>query len=182
MERGGKFLICRVSRQIRNVPPRCRRGLHETDPRCPRGDGRGVAAGAGRRRGGVEPRRRPAGPRAAGQSQGGQVGPELSKIGAIRTGSDLLVSVVFPSVNFVRGYEPYVVTTRSGKVHPAGLLKRQTADALYLVTGDRAEIRIPRADVESVEASKVSIMPQGLDARLSWGKLADLLAYLQSLR
>jgi putative heme-binding domain-containing protein len=116
------------------------------------------------------------------QSQGGQVGPDLSKIGSIRTGPALLESVVFPSVSFARGYEPYTVTTKSGKAHPAGLLKRQTADALYLVTSDRAEIRIPRTDVESVEPSKVSIMPQGLDAQLSRGELADLLAYLQSLR
>jgi putative heme-binding domain-containing protein len=116
------------------------------------------------------------------RSQGGQVGPDLSKIGAVRTESDLLESVVFPSLSFVRGYEPYVVASKSGKVYPAGLLKRQTADAIYLVTSDRAEVRIPRGDIESIEPGKVSIMPQGLDGQLSRRELADLLAFLQSLR
>jgi putative membrane-bound dehydrogenase-like protein len=116
------------------------------------------------------------------QSQGGSVGPDLSKIGSIRTGPDLLEAVAFPSQSFARGYEPYVVTTRSGKTHPAGLLRRQTADAVYLVTAERAEVRIPRSDIESLEPSKVSIMPQGLDAQLSRRELADLIAFLESLR
>jgi hypothetical protein len=42
------------------------------------------------------------------QSEGGQVGPDLSKIAAIRTESDLLESVIFPSLSIARGYEPYV--------------------------------------------------------------------------
>jgi putative heme-binding domain-containing protein len=116
------------------------------------------------------------------QSQGGQVGPDLSKIGTVRSGADLLESVVFPSLSFVRGYEPYMVSSKSGKVYPTGLLKRQTADAIYLVTGDRAEVRVPRSDIEVIEPGKVSIMPQGLDTQLSGQELADLLAFLQSLR
>jgi putative heme-binding domain-containing protein len=88
---------------------------------------------------------------------------------------------VFPSAGFARGYEPYVVATRGGKVH-AGILRRETVDAVYLVTADRAEVRIPRADIDSIEPGKVSIMPQGLDAQLSRQELADLIAFLRSLR
>src|SRR5262249_41903340 len=39
------------------------------------------------------------------KAEGGQIGPDLSTIGAIRTGRDLLESIVFPSASFVRGYE-----------------------------------------------------------------------------
>jgi putative heme-binding domain-containing protein len=74
------------------------------------------------------------------------------------------------------------VTAKSGKVYSPGILKRQTAEAIYLVTTDRAEIRIPRSDIEAIEPGKVSIMPQGLDAQLSRPELADLMAFLQSLR
>jgi putative membrane-bound dehydrogenase-like protein len=115
------------------------------------------------------------------QSQGGNVGPDLSKIGSVRSGHDLLEAVVFPSANFARGYEPFVVTTRSGKFHP-GIIKRETADAIYLVTAERVEVRIARADIESIEPGKVSIMPQGLDTQLTRQELADMLAFLQSLR
>src|SRR5262249_52290093 len=37
------------------------------------------------------------------QGQGGHVGPDLSKIGAIRSGRDLLESIVSPSATFARG-------------------------------------------------------------------------------
>jgi putative heme-binding domain-containing protein len=127
------------------------------------------------------------GPRAACSAchavgaEGGRIGPDLTRIGAIRTGRDLLEAVVFPSASIVRGYEPYLVTTRDGRVH-AGILGRQTAAALYLVTAERAEVRIPRSAIDSLTPGRVSIMPQGLDALLSRQELADLIAFLRSLR
>jgi putative heme-binding domain-containing protein len=71
--------------------------------------------------------------------------------------------------------------TKNGRAY-TGILKRQTADALYLITAERAQVSIPRSEVEALEPGKVSIMPQGLDAQLSRRELADLLAFLQSLR
>jgi putative heme-binding domain-containing protein len=114
-------------------------------------------------------------------SEGGRVGPDLSKIGAIRTGEDLLESIVFPSASFVRGFEPYVIETRRGKVY-SGIIARETADAIYVRTAERAEIRIPRAAVETIQPGKVSVMPKGLDAQLSRQELGDLIAYLRSLK
>jgi putative heme-binding domain-containing protein len=66
----------------------------------------------------------------------GKVGPDLSKIATIRSGKDLLESVVFPSAGFVRGYEPYIVATKSGKSE-TGVLKRETTEAIFLVNADR---------------------------------------------
>lgn len=114
-------------------------------------------------------------------NRGGKVGPDLSKIGAVRSARDLLEAVVFPSVSFARGYEPYVVETRAGQVH-TGILGRETAEALYLVNAERAEIRIPRRDIETLVPGRVSIMPQGLDVQLSPQEMRDLLGYLQALR
>jgi putative membrane-bound dehydrogenase-like protein len=115
------------------------------------------------------------------QAEGGRVGPDLSKIGAIRTGADLLESVIFPSASFVRGYEPYQVETKEGKPY-IGILARDTAEAIYLRTAERAEIRIPRSSVETITRSQVSIMPQGLDSQLSRQQLADLIAFLRALK
>jgi putative membrane-bound dehydrogenase-like protein len=115
------------------------------------------------------------------KARGGQVGPDLSKIGAIRTDRELLESIVFPSTGLARGYEPYRVVLKNGKSH-AGILKRQTGQAIYLVTAERAEVRIQRPDVETLEPSRVSIMPQGLDGQLTRAELADLIAFLRSLK
>ena len=57
---------------------------------------------------------------------GGKVGPDLTKIGQIRTERDLLEAIVLPSASFVRSYEPIQVVTTSGKVFN-GLIRSETA-------------------------------------------------------
>src|SRR5262249_59105313 len=112
---------------------------------------------------------------------GGTIGPELSRISSIRTPRDLLESIVFPSASIVRGHEAYLVMTKAGRSY-SGLLKQATADAVTLVTTERTEVRLPRADIEEIQPSRVSIMPQGLDTQLSKPELTDLIAYLASLK
>jgi putative membrane-bound dehydrogenase-like protein len=114
-------------------------------------------------------------------NKGGGVGPDLGKIGAIRSGRDLLESIVFPSTSFARGFEPYVIETKAGKAHN-GILARESTDAVYLLTTERVEIRIPREEIDTFAPGRVSIMPQGLETTLTPRELRDLLAYLQSLR
>jgi putative heme-binding domain-containing protein len=116
------------------------------------------------------------------KNEGGQVGPDLTKIGAIRSNRDLLVAIVFPSASFARGFEPYEITTKDGKFYPAGIIRRETADALHIVTGDRVEVRIPRSEIETVVPGKVSIMPDGLDNQISRQELSDLIAFLMTLK
>jgi putative heme-binding domain-containing protein len=113
--------------------------------------------------------------------QGGRVGPDLSHIAATRTGRELLEAVVFPSASFARGFEPYVVATTDGRTF-TGILTRETADAVYLVGADRAEVPLPRALIDTIQPGRVSIMPQGLDAQLTRDELADVLAFLRSLK
>ncbi|HXX92802.1 MAG TPA: HEAT repeat domain-containing protein, partial [Planctomycetota bacterium] len=112
---------------------------------------------------------------------GGKVGPDLSKIGSIRSGRDLLESIVFPSATFARGYEPFLLRTRDGAIYD-GLIVRETAEAIVMFTSDRVEKRIPRSSIEEIRQGKVSVMPQGLDAQLTREELRDLIAFLLSLR
>jgi putative heme-binding domain-containing protein len=111
--------------------------------------------------------------------QGGKVGPDLTQIGRIRTGRDLLEAVVFPSASFARGFRSYIVVTVEGKVH-TGIISRESSDEIVLRTADLAEIRIPRNSIDELRESPVSIMPKGLEQTLSPAELRDLLAYVQS--
>lgn len=113
------------------------------------------------------------------RGSGAHVGPDLSKIASIRAPRDLLESLVFPSASFARGYEPYIVQTKSGQTY-AGTLAAETSDAIVLRTP--AEVRIARASIKTIRQDRVSIMPQGLDAQMSKQDLSDLLAFLQSLK
>jgi len=110
---------------------------------------------------------------------GGTIGPDLSRVGAIRTDRDLLESIVFPSASFVRSYEPMVVATKAGQVH-SGIVKKDAYDELVLVAGADKEVRIPRAEVDEMSPGTVSVMPSGLDAQMTRTELADLIAFLKS--
>lgn len=113
--------------------------------------------------------------------QGGKVGPDLTKIGAIRAGRDILESILLPSSTFAQGYEPYMVLTQDGTVI-SGLIARQTADAVTLRDASGAELQLRRDRIKELKRAEKSIMPEGLERALSREEFADLLAYLQSLR
>jgi putative heme-binding domain-containing protein len=112
---------------------------------------------------------------------GGRVGPDLTRIGAVRTDRDLLESIVFPSASFVRSYEPVQIVTKAGKVH-SGLLRTDVPDEVVLTTGADTEVHIARDDVESVQPGTVSVMPSGLDQQLSPQDLADLVTFLKACK
>jgi putative membrane-bound dehydrogenase-like protein len=112
---------------------------------------------------------------------GGNVGPDLTRIGGIRTERDLLEAIVFPSASFVRSYEPVVVTTSDGKTYN-GLVRKDAPDEVVLVIGANQEVRIPRGQIEDMQPSKVSVMPAGLDQQLTPRELADLVAFLRACK
>ena len=112
---------------------------------------------------------------------GGKVGPDLTRIGSLRTERDLLESIVFPSASIVRSYEPMQVVTKNGKLYN-GVVRKDTADEVVLAINATEEVRIARADIEEMTPSKVSIMPAGLDQQLTVAELADLVAFLKACR
>ncbi|MBI3694674.1 MAG: c-type cytochrome [Acidobacteria bacterium] len=111
-------------------------------------------------------------------AEGGHVGPDLTAVGAIRSGHDLLEAIVFPSASFVPGFEAFNVELAT-EVR-SGLIVERTRDAVVLVTGPHSEERIPRGQIRSIKSSSVSLMPDGLDESLTQAELTDLLAFLQS--
>jgi putative membrane-bound dehydrogenase-like protein len=112
---------------------------------------------------------------------GGDLGPDLGRIGSIRSRRDLLESVVFPNVSFVRSYEPGLFLLKDGR-SVNGLVRKETSTDILLATGVNQEVRLSKADVESRQTGTVSIMPAGMDQQLTPQELADLLAFLESLK
>ena len=112
---------------------------------------------------------------------GGLVGPDLTRIGGIRSERDLLESIVFPSASFVRSYEPVRVATADGRVLN-GILTKDAPDEIVVTVAADKEERVARADVESIAPSAVSVMPAGLDQQLTVQELADLVAFLKACK
>lgn len=113
--------------------------------------------------------------------RGGMIGPDLTTIGANRATVALLESTVFPSASIVRDYEPCKVLTVDGRLL-TGIVIDQTADVVTLQQQTGEPLQIPRDEIEVIEASTVSLMPAGLEDALNEQELADVIAYLSSLR
>jgi putative heme-binding domain-containing protein len=115
------------------------------------------------------------------QMRGGQVGPDLSQIGRIRTERDLLEAILYPSASLARDFESYTVNTKDGE-SVSGVIQKETSDAVQLAGSTGQPMVVPRNTIASITPSAISIMPQGLDQALSPQELKDLVAYLRSLK
>jgi putative membrane-bound dehydrogenase-like protein len=112
---------------------------------------------------------------------GGRVGPDLTRVGAIRTRRDLIESVVFPSASFVQSFEPTMVILTNGD-RQYGIVHRNDASEVMVVTGPNQEVHVARKDVAEMRPGTVSVMPAGFADQLSQQELGDLVAFLGACR
>jgi len=112
---------------------------------------------------------------------GGNIGPDLSRIGQVRAERDLLEAIMFPSASFVRSYEPVMLQLTDGRVE-SGLLKEETGGDLVLVKSATETLHIPQHEIEVLRPGTTSIMPAGFGQQLSPQDLADLTVFLKSLQ
>ena len=114
-------------------------------------------------------------------TKGKRVGPDLTTIGSSRSPKDLLESIVFPSATIVRQYEPYTLVTLNGRSY-SGLVISDTADSITVQQNMGDPVTVSRSDIDELVPSTVSMMPKGLEEALTPQQIADLVAWLQTLR
>jgi len=112
---------------------------------------------------------------------GGAVGPDLSRIGGKFDRPHLIESLLYPSKQIVEGFRTSNLLTSSGQV-VSGILKEQSDQWLVIEDVNAKRHRVPRAEVEEISSSEVSLMPDGLVGELSAEEFCNLVAYLESLR
>jgi putative membrane-bound dehydrogenase-like protein len=112
---------------------------------------------------------------------GGLVGPDLTRIGAIRAGRDLIESLAIPSATIAQGYDSYNVTLVDGE-SLTGIRVRQHDDAFMLRDSSGAERHLQPSQIQKTERLQTSLMPEGLVSTLDPQEIRDLLAYLQNLK
>ncbi len=113
--------------------------------------------------------------------RGGTVGPDLSRIGQIRTRSELLESIVFPDLTIAPEYRSLQVAFRDGRV-ATGLVVRDDPESITLRMTDLSELRIARRDILELAPSATSVMPEGLEKLITRQELRDLLDFLCAQR
>ena len=113
--------------------------------------------------------------------RGGQVGPDMLKVGTKLSPSQLFESIVDPSRNIEPKFQSHTVLLTDGKV-VTGLLDQESEKQLTLINAQGVKIAIEVSEIESRKLDSTSIMPTGLVSELTAQQAADLLAYLTSLR
>jgi putative heme-binding domain-containing protein len=108
---------------------------------------------------------------------GASVGPDLTSFNRNDINA-MLLSIVHPSAEIREGYNTYLVLTTDGRAL-TGTLAEQDSQTVTLKTADSAVVTIPRSDIDEMEMSKQSIMPEGLLKPYSEQELRDLFAYLR---
>jgi len=110
------------------------------------------------------------------RGQGGEVGPELTKVAAQKTREFLLTSLVDPNKEIAKGFETVIVQTSAGKLL-TGILKADDGKTLQLMTPEGKLLQVPIDEIEE-RASGRSAMPDQLARQLTRSELRDLVEFL----
>ena len=110
--------------------------------------------------------------------EGGEIGPDIT--GANRGDLDyILGNLLDPSAEIPEGYQLVVITTRDGRNY-AGTVASETAGQLVLRQAVGEPVAIEKADIQSREQVKVSMMPEGLLTTLKDEEVTALIRYLRT--
>ena len=110
---------------------------------------------------------------------GGQVGPDLSSVGASAPIDYLIDSVLLPNKQVKENYHAMLVTTQEG-LSFTGIKVAESPAGLVLRTAEDKEITIPIKDIDERKMGG-SLMPDGLTDVLTRAELVDLVRFLSEL-
>jgi putative heme-binding domain-containing protein len=114
------------------------------------------------------------------EGQGHEIGPNLATM-QNRGAETILVNVLDPNREVDPKYVSYLVATEDGRTL-TGMIAAETATSITLKRAENATDVVLRIDVEHLQSSRQSIMPEGLEKQLDKQALADVIAYLLSLK
>ncbi|HQU42512.1 MAG TPA: c-type cytochrome, partial [Pirellulales bacterium] len=113
---------------------------------------------------------------------GGATGPDLTQLAARFTVKDLSEAMIEPSKVISDQYRATLIETKDGQL-VSGRVFTETDDTLVVVTNPEdatKTLTVRRDNIESLQPSPVSLMPDGLLKPLNDEEVLDLLAYLLS--
>ncbi len=113
-------------------------------------------------------------------SAGGQIGPNLSGVGSMGLEA-ILRNILTPNAAMEPGYRIYRVEMKNGDLVDAFFVS-EDKDAVVIRQAGLPDRRVPKADIRSTQFIRRSLMPEGLLDGLQDQQVADLLAYLMSLK
>jgi putative heme-binding domain-containing protein len=110
------------------------------------------------------------------EDAGHEIGPNLATI-KTRGPETILVNVLDPSREVNPQYLNYVALTIDGR-SVTGMIVSETASSVTLQRAENANDTILRNDIEQLQSTGLSMMPEGLEQVIDLQSMADLIAYL----
>jgi putative membrane-bound dehydrogenase-like protein len=111
---------------------------------------------------------------------GTSVGPDISDARE-QSFDKMLIAILDPNRAIDGNYFRYIAATDSGSVIE-GLLQESTAEHVVLRSQNGITHTLARKEIESFQATGVSLMPVGLEAQIAPEQMVDLLAYIKNWR
>lgn len=107
--------------------------------------------------------------------EGARIGPDLT--GSNRANLDYILSnIVDPSAEIGRDYRMSVVSTKDGRILTGMIIESTPARLTIQAATER--IVLPRTDIDEIQESQASMMPEGQLEQLTKEQIRDLIAYL----
>jgi putative heme-binding domain-containing protein len=111
---------------------------------------------------------------------GESVGAELAAI-RDRGTEAVLLNILDPNREVLPRYLSYYLETQNGRTI-TGMITAETANAITLRRADGSSETVLRVDIAELRSTGVSYMPEGLEKQIDVTAMADLLAYLNSVK
>jgi putative membrane-bound dehydrogenase-like protein len=111
------------------------------------------------------------------ENVGVEVGPDLLSALRTKTRETLLVDILDPSREVDPRYINYVVNTRAGRTF-TGMIAADTGSSVTLRRAEKAEDTILRSQIDDIQATAKSLMPEELEKQMTKQDVADVIAYL----
>ena len=113
--------------------------------------------------------------------EGGTIGPNLSYVGTSRSRSFLLESILDPKAVITSGYSTVLILTKERKFL-TGVLKFEDDSGLDIVDKEGNDMYIRKEQIKKYKTQKISMMPGNFQDLLEVQEVADILAYLKTLK
>jgi putative membrane-bound dehydrogenase-like protein len=107
---------------------------------------------------------------------GAKIGPDLSGM-AVHPKHELLVHLIDPSRSVEGNFRVYSVLTVDG-LAISGLLSSESRTAIELIDSEAKKHVVQREDIQNLQASPKSLMPDGFEKQVKPEELRDLLEFL----
>jgi quinoprotein glucose dehydrogenase len=114
------------------------------------------------------------------KGEGGEVGPDLTGIGARQPREYLLESIVDPNRQIAQGYETVVLVLKNGQI-VTGIVKAEDGKEVRLMTAESKLVSVAKDQIDERQKGK-SPMPEDIMKFLSKRELRDLVEFLASLK